>query len=74
MTESDIFCAKSSADYDAAIINWLRLFFAEIWALPCPRNAFQNALGKPVVNALFGKPLPANGDSDVTETILKLRS
>ena len=30
MAESDIFCAKSGADYDAAIEIWLWLFFAEI--------------------------------------------
>ena len=69
--ESDIFCAKPGADNDAAIENWLRLFFTEIWALPCPKNALQNAPEKPVVNALFAKPLRANGDFDVTETQLK---
>ena len=74
MAESDIFCAKSGADYDAAIEIWLWLFFAEIWVLPCPKNALQNAPEDPVVNALFGKPLRAKGDCHITETYLKSRS
>ena len=34
MSESDIFCAKLGAVNDAAIENWLRLFFAEVLAFP----------------------------------------
>ena len=68
---SGIICAKSAADDDAAIQNWLRLFLSEIWALPCPKNALQNAPEKAAVNALFGKPLRANRHCDVTETHLK---
>ena len=71
MAESHIFCANSGSDYNAAIRNWLRRFFAEISALPCQKKAPQNAAQKPVVNALFRKPLRANGDCDVTETQLK---
>ena len=37
MSESDIFCAKLGAVNDAVIENWLRLFFAEILAFPCPK-------------------------------------
>ena len=43
MAETHKFFAKAGADHDAAIGNWLRVFFAEIWAL-CPKNALQNAL------------------------------
>ena len=43
MAQSDILFAKSGAGHDAAIRNWLRPFLAEIWALPCPKNALQNA-------------------------------
>ena len=68
MSESEIFCAKLGAVNDAVIENWLRLFFAEILAFPCPKNALQNAPEKPIVNALFRKPVRTNGDSDITET------
>ena len=30
MAESDIFCVKSDADYDAAIQNWLRPLFVDL--------------------------------------------
>ena len=71
MAGSDIFCATLAFDDDAAIQNMMRLFFAEILALPCPKNALQNAPEKVVVNAIFGKPLRANRHCDVAETPLK---
>ena len=71
MAESDIFCGKTDADHDAAIESLLQLFFDDITSLPCPKNGLQNPPEKPVVNALFRKPLRANGDCDVTETHLK---
>ena len=71
MVESHIMCKISAAEHIAAFQNKLRLFYAEILALLCPKKALQNAPEKFVVNALFGKPLRANGDCDVTETHLK---
>ena len=71
ISESNIFCAKSAADHNAAIKSWLQLFFAEILALRCPKNTLQNAPEKPVLYAPFCKPLWANSDCDVTETHLK---
>ena len=71
MAESDIFDVKSGADHHAAIQNWLRPRFVELEAFLCPKNDLQKALKKPVVNALFGKPLRPNGDCDVTETHLE---
>ena len=71
MAESDIFFAKSGADQEAAIQNWLRRFFAEISPLFCPKNALQYAPEKPVVKALFGKLVRANADCNVTEPHFK---
>ena len=39
----------------------------------CPKHPLKKAPEKPVFNALFGKPLRAHGDCDVTETHLKWR-
>ena len=71
MAESDIFDIKLGVDHDAAIPNWLRPRFVDLQAFLCPKNDLQKALKKPVVNALFGKPLRPNGDCDVTETHLE---
>ena len=68
MAESDIFCAKLPADPDAAIENWLQLFFVEILALPCPKNALQNMPEKPVVYTL----LESRCGPTATVTLLKL--
>ena len=71
MAESGIFCGKSDADHDAAVENCLRYFSAEILALRCPKSGLQNSPKKPVGNALFGKPLRANGYCDAIEIHLK---
>ena len=71
MAESGIFCGKSDADHDAAVENCLRYFSAEILTLRCPKSGLQNSPKKPVGNALFGKPLRANGYCDVIEIHLK---
>ena len=71
MAGSDIFCAKLAAGHDAAIENFLPIFFAEILDLFFPKFALQNAPEKAVVNVFFGKPLPANRDCEVIESVLK---
>ena len=38
MAESNIFFAKSAANHEAAIQNWLRLSFAGVLALSCPEK------------------------------------
>ena len=74
MAESDIFDVNSGADHDAEIQNLLQPRFVELSAFLFPKNDLQKAHKKPLVNAVFGKPLQPNGDCDVTETHLESKS
>ena len=70
MAQSYIFSVKLHSDHNAVIENRLRLLYVQLQATLYPKNTLQNALKKSVFNAISGKPLRVNSDSDVTQTHL----
>ena len=74
MAESDIFYVKLGAYEDGSLEKWLWLLFVELWAFLSPKLALQNGHEKVLFTATIGMPLRANGDSEVTESYLELRS